>query len=142
MKLGFFFVALRHEPPAVTGKKSKHPRVIAETIRLTFASPVPYYPYREPDHENPGERRDRLLAVWLVTNSGVHTPVALRETDGARELVRPFREGAAPYSPTVEALGASVGAELKPLLPTPQPGRKHTDAPDVRGSEDLASRLR
>ena len=51
-------------------------------------------------------------------------PVALREGDGKRELVRPFREGGAQWTPAVATVVSAVGEELKGLLPVATKGDK------------------
>ena len=43
VKLGFFYVAMRYEPSA-----RDRGRTTAETIRISFDTPLPYYPYLEP----------------------------------------------------------------------------------------------
>jgi hypothetical protein len=118
VKQRFFFVAMRHDPPeATTKKKKKRGSVIAETIRLSFATPVPYYPYREPEHAAAPDAKERLVGIWLVTEGAARVPVAVRELDGKREVVRPFREGMRPFGADAATVTAAVGDELKGLVP-------------------------
>ena len=83
-------------------------------MRISFASPVPYYPYFEPDRPTaPNELR--LLDLW-VASSGAFEPVSLLDRDGARRWVRPFRPG--DRHERVQAKLASVlEPELWQLLP-------------------------
>lgn len=98
IRLGFTFVALRFEPQLAKETRAKNgdfdfARGGAETVRISFETPVPYYPYREPDAGDGGI--DRMLALWLLTSSP-KVPVALREEGPNREktsYVRPWREG-------------------------------------------------
>lgn len=120
VKQRFFFVAMRHDPPEATAKKKKKKRgsVIAETIRLSFATPVPYYPYREPEHAAAPDAKERLVGIWLVTDGATRVPVAVREVDGKREIVRPFREGMRLGGADAATVTTAVGDELKGLVPT------------------------
>lgn len=95
VRLGFSFVALRFEPQLA--KETRRSRGDfdfehsgAETVRISFETPVPYYPYREPDLERGGA--DRILALWLLSPSP-KVPVALRGEGDAAAYVRPWREG-------------------------------------------------
>lgn len=115
VKQGFFFVAMRHDPPAAGSKKRKRSSVIAETVRLSFATPVPYYPYREPDHDGL-VASERLVAVWLMTDGAPRVPVAVRDADGKHELVRPFREGRR-YTPDDAAAAGAVGEDVRAFVP-------------------------
>ena len=93
VRLGFYFVAMRYEPkPEAPGAKLSDPGAAkSETMRISFDSPLPYYPYFEPDRANaPGELR--MLDLW-VASDGAFEPVSLFERDGARHWVKPFRSG-------------------------------------------------
>lgn len=87
VKLGFFYVAMRYEPSPGDKGKTK-----AETIRISFDSPQPYYPYLEPDPRG-GKvpAGPRLLEIWLVSTRGF-VPVAVRSGEKG-DGVRPFLEG-------------------------------------------------
>jgi hypothetical protein len=87
--MGFFFVAVRYDPPP----DAKPQRAIAtQTLRVTFATPIPYVPYREPADSRSEADGARLLELWYVGEPAV-VPVALRERDGTRQWVRPLQEG-------------------------------------------------
>lgn len=87
VKLRFFYVAMRYEPsPGANGKTT------AETIRISFDSPLPYYPYLEPDP--PGGKapaRPRLLEIWLASTHDF-VPVTPRSREKT-DWVRPFLNG-------------------------------------------------
>lgn len=106
VRRGFYFVALRFEPSLA---REKGPREQdGETLRITFETPVPYYPYEEPVREDLTGRR--ALALWLVSASA-KVPVALSKTDGG--YVRPFREGDKRFDAVAQdALRAVVGDEV------------------------------
>lgn len=113
VRLGFYFVALRFEPQLAKETRRNQgdfdfSRGGAETVRISFATPVPYYPYREPDA---GGNADRMLALWLLTSSP-KVPIALREEGANREkasYVRPWREGI--RADVAEGAPALVGAK-------------------------------
>lgn len=87
VKRDFFYVAFRYEPT-----ESKGDALQAETVRISFDTPVAYYPYREPAHPAGKERSERAVAMWVVSPSPV-APVALTK-EGDRDIwVRPFAEG-------------------------------------------------
>jgi len=95
VKRDFFYVALRYEPwkdKANYKPDSGAPR--SETMRISFSTPVPYYPYREPRHarEEPAEGPGRAVALWLVTAEPMQ-PVALAKQDGKDAWIQPFLEG-------------------------------------------------
>lgn len=90
VQLGFFYVAMRYDPPKRKGSEDATAPLAAETIRISFDTPVPFYPYLEPTMERGNE--PRVLDLWVVGTHAV-TPVALREADGKREWIRPLRKG-------------------------------------------------
>lgn len=103
VRRGFFFVALRFEPKLAKEKGAREQD--SETLRITFETPVPYYPYEEPVRDDLSGRR--ALALWLVSASA-KVPVALSTTDGG--YVRPFREGSKRFDAVPQdALRAVVG---------------------------------
>ena len=102
VRLGFHFVALRYEPPK--NKRERHAELRAETIRISFQTPAPYYPYVEPAREADG---DRVLALWLVSTAPL-VPVALERHGDASAWVRPFAEG--------PSYGADEAGRLRRIL--------------------------
>lgn len=111
--LGFYFVALRYEAPDA---KTIRERTRAETVRISFASPLPFYPYREPDHATAPGTAPRELAVWLVTPERF-VPVAAKKVGDAIDWRRPWIEGVRHDPVKVEELQRQLGAELGALLP-------------------------
>lgn len=86
----FHFVAMRHEPPPAG--KAPPLRTSSETIRISFDTPAPFYPYREPAPVGPRRQEPRMLEVWLVTDR-LRIPVAVRALGGAIDWARPLAEG-------------------------------------------------
>ena len=109
VKLRFFYVAMRYEPaPGAKGKTT------AETVRISFDSPLPYYPYLEPDPpDSKAPARPRLLEIWLASTRDF-VPVAPRSREKA-DWVRPFLNGARYTSSGVRStLASAVEAALLP----------------------------
>jgi hypothetical protein len=124
--LRFYYVALRYEQPA---KPESDANTRAETLRITFPTPLPFYPYREPDHAGAPPDRSNLmpdqatpaperdLAVWLVSNRR-YVPVSFRDTPSERGWQRPWLEHSnevVERARVAELLDATVAA----LLPGP-----------------------
>jgi hypothetical protein len=108
VKLRFFYVAMRYEPAPGDKGKTK-----AETVRISFDSPLPYYPYLEPDPPaGKGLARPRLLEIWLASTRDF-VPVAPRARDKA-DWVRPFLNGARYTSTVRSTLASAVDAALLP----------------------------
>jgi hypothetical protein len=106
----FYYVAFRYEP----SKESKDDgRPKAETVRISFKTPLPYYPYREPKHPSSDQPRD--VGLWLVSREQL-APVALAEEDGRQVWVKPFAEGWTKEAIDVERLKAGLGPEEDKLL--------------------------
>jgi hypothetical protein len=117
VRLGFFFVAMRYEPkPAAPGAASPEPgAAMSETMRISFDSPLPYYPYFEPERTSaPGELR--LLDLWVASDAALE-PVSVLERDGTRRWVRPFRAGKR-YDRVEARLAGLLEPELWRLLPS------------------------
>ncbi len=98
----FYYVAMRYEPggppakPVAKGAATAPPAGDAaamgsETVRISFDTPLPYYPYFEPDRPA-GVGDDRLLEMWLVTTTP-HTPVAVQRREGGTRWAQPMAEG-------------------------------------------------
>ncbi len=115
--LGFYFVAMRYEPPpaAPSAKVVAESRPSAETIRISFATPLAFYPYLEPEAAVGAEAPEqRGLEVWLVTRQR-SVPIATRkQQSGGVVWVRPLESGAS-YGGYRENLGGALG-ELTSLL--------------------------
>jgi hypothetical protein len=117
VRLRFFYVAMRYDPPAPSAGREAPPAgakpvTRGETIRISFATPAPYYPYLEPKPPTGLPAGDRLLEMWLVSNEPM-TPVALVDADGARTWVRPLQPGlthGGARDVAVKALGVTLGA--------------------------------
>lgn len=105
VKLGFYFAAFRYEATAPKAGPSSR----AETVRLTFKTPLPYYPYREPKHAKEPAKHDRVLSVWLASPVR-STPVAAVEEVGVTRWKRPWRESNTHAPTTSGTVGAIVGA--------------------------------
>jgi hypothetical protein len=80
---GFYFVALRIEPKLKTDAY----KTVTETLEVSFASTLPYFPYAEP-LDNIGLR---LLSVWLLS-SDRYVPVVLGSEEGKAHWLRPWHE--------------------------------------------------
>jgi hypothetical protein len=112
VKLGFFFVALRYE-----GKKQKAADgegLVSRTVRLSFDTALPYYPYHEPD--DAPEQRGRELQVWLVTQ-GLHQPLAPHVSGGEVSIHRAWSEGTR-YDASPSEIASAFGTELASLVPS------------------------
>ncbi len=112
VKMKFFYVAMRYDPPKGTASKSSV--VNAETIRISFSTPIPYYPYFEPEHPE-GVTGPRLMELWLAAPAKVQ-PVALRDNAGKREWFRPLKAGDAQSDARSRLVGSLSGGDAK-LVP-------------------------
>ncbi len=113
--LGFYYVALRYEQPAEPDSDDK---TRAETLRITFPTPLPFYPYREPDHAAAAPGKERDLAVWLVS-SRRYVPVSFRQAPGESGWQRPWLEHSSDVvarARVTELVDTTVAA-LLPRLP-------------------------
>jgi Uncharacterized protein conserved in bacteria (DUF2330) len=88
----FYYVAMRYDPPPDPPTGAAPATIRAETVRISFASPLPYYPYLEPLHPAANAREPRLLSLWLVANQSF-VPAALESKGGERRWVLPLRAG-------------------------------------------------
>lgn len=118
VRMGFYYVAMRYDPPRKKRRKKKgeqeHPTA-AETIRISFATPVPYYPYLEPVEPKLPTDAPRLLEVWTVGTEKV-VPVGLKSEGSDHQWVRPLRAGES-YSEARAGLEFALRHELEALLP-------------------------
>jgi hypothetical protein len=86
----FYYVAFRYEP---TKDSNVDGSLKAETVRISFKTPVPFYPYREPTHPAGSEEtKERAVALWLVSPQAL-APVAMTKEGGKDVWVNPFAEG-------------------------------------------------
>ena len=112
----FFYVAMRYDPKRVEAKKDHEskgeqpPKLSAETIRISFSSPLPYYPYLEPLHRVAEKQAPRIVSLWLASNEAF-VPVTLERRGSERHWVTPFREGARSDS-AEEGLRDALGDDL------------------------------
>ncbi len=114
VKRGFYYVAFRYEP--TLDEKRGDASLRAETVRISFPTPVAFYPYREPDHAPPPERKLRAVELWVASPAPL-APVALATEQGAATWVRPFREGLRRPNEDPKWLGEALGTELAKVLP-------------------------
>ena len=142
VELDFFYVAMRYDPKPAPAQEKAPPvpsyvppapvseqlePVTAETIRISFDTPLPYYPYLEPETPEGMPHREgsqiapraepRLMELWYVGSEAV-MPIAVHEHEGARQWVRPLAEGAGAEDAR-QLLGELLEHEpkLAPLLP-------------------------
>ncbi|MFO0564350.1 MAG: DUF2330 domain-containing protein [Polyangiaceae bacterium] len=108
VKLGFHFVALRFD-----GTEAAEQELTSRTLRISFETELPFYPYREPD-DAPAQKQ-RELALWVISDAWL-VPYAGLTRAGEWKLRRPFSEGARSV-PFVGALEEALGSELSGLLP-------------------------
>lgn len=108
IRLGFHFVALRYD-----GTPNADEEMTSRTLRISFESELPYYPYREPT--DAPEQKNRELSLWVVSDALV-VPYAGVTHQAEWRLRRPFSEGDR-YVPAVGELEESLGKELSGLLP-------------------------
>ena len=119
VRLGFYYGALRYEPTSARAKaaalsgRERHFR--SETIRISFKTPLPYYPYLEPQLPVEKALTERLLDLWVISPSAV-VPVATREAARERAWIRPMREGQR-FDKAGARLAKAVGSEIEGLLP-------------------------
>jgi hypothetical protein len=108
--MGFFYTAIRYDP---TGKTSD--TIEAETMRISFPTPIPYYPYLEPEVPQSDASGARLLELWYVGSDPV-VPVALQTRGEERRWIRPLQDGNETLDAR-EALEAALPPDLRSLLP-------------------------
>lgn len=114
VKMKFFYVAMRYDPPKNEASEAT-PAVEAETMRISFDTPIPYYPYLEPDGSGLLTEQPRLMELWFVGTDPV-VPVALRTRDGRQEWVRPLESGLA-HKDARDAIEPTLKPPLRKLLP-------------------------
>jgi hypothetical protein len=108
--LGFYYVAMRYDPPEHAPEQTA-----SEVVRFSFDSPAPYYPYLEPHRREPPSA-PRMLDVWLVSDAE-WIPVAAHATGSEVSWVRPLLPGPSyGTSITRTQLSAALGPDAN-LLP-------------------------
>jgi len=116
VELGFFYVAMRYEPPS---GRPNLVRTNAETVRISFDTPLAYYPYAEPEPPAGSTTgAPRMLELWYVSQSrGV--PVALLTKGESSTWVRPMQAGRqfSTNAPTLLKRGFGSALELLPAPP-------------------------
>jgi hypothetical protein len=110
VRMGFYYVAMRYDPPA-RPQAEDDAGIAAETIRISFATPIPYYPYFEPEHKR-ADAGPRLLELWYVGSDPV-IPVARVGTSWKRPLM-----AGKDYERKRESVEAALDDELEGLLPS------------------------
>jgi hypothetical protein len=106
----FYYVAFRYEP-SKEQKDNGQPR--AETVRISFKTPLAYYPYREPSHKSSTNERD--VGLWVASPEPL-VPVALTEEQGRAVWVKPFSEGMTKERVAGERLKGVLGPEEDKLI--------------------------
>jgi hypothetical protein len=118
VRMGFYYVAMRYDPPA-SGNSDAVAGIAAETIRVSFASPIAYYPYFEPERGRV-DSSPRLLELWYVGTDPVNPVARVEEHTGARgwsvAWERPLMPGK-DYGESRKRVEAALDDELEQLLP-------------------------
>lgn len=114
VQMKFFYVAMRYDPPKGTNAAGDG-EVQSETIRISFDTPMPYYPYREPDAPSGEAAQDRTLDLWYVGREPV-TPLSLLLKPGNRQWVQPLASGEQ-YDDARAALDGVLPNELDEIVP-------------------------
>ncbi len=115
VRRGFHHVAFRYEP--TLDPKRGQSGLRAQTVRITFSTPLPFYPYREPEHAAASPRRERAVSLWLASPEPM-VPIALASAGAGPAWVRPFREGLRDDRGDRESMKAILGEELGKQLPS------------------------
>jgi hypothetical protein len=95
LRMKSYYVAMRYDPsPSDEGPRAE---LKAETIRISFSTPAPYYPYFEPKPpattgEDGGHPKSRLFELWLASPAAL-VPVAAKTADGRTSWTRPMQGG-------------------------------------------------
>lgn len=132
---GFYFVAVRVSP---TAKKDAF-KTVTETLQVSFASALPYFPYAEVSDDS----NLRMLSVWLLS-SHRHVPVALSAGEGKLQWLRPWheRDASRPSSQDLKALLPKALLALLPRGPEKSAGLVRYREPQLQHFEDQKSARR
>ena len=109
VRLGFFYSAFRYEPAKKKGD------LASETVRITFATPAPFYPYAEPRHVPAQAPPPRVLVVWVATPERI-VPVSSHGAPLGAHLEQPWLESWH-FKPTTPTEVGELVAGIGPLLP-------------------------
>lgn len=122
--LGFYYAAFRYEMPAAkTPSPAAKTGAKAETVQITFKTPLPYYPYLEPKHPTPSSN-PRVLSVWYMSPQRA-VPVAAVKEGSAIAWKRPWAESVKHPDTSLSDLTRLVGAASLGALADPS-----FDSPD------------
>lgn len=114
VRMGFYYVAMRYDPPSDATKR-RSAAIEAETLRISFDTPVAYYPYFEPEAKH-STTAPRLLEVWYVGSHPV-VPVAEYTQEGRpARWVRPMQAGQDDRDAR-QKLSETLDPQLAALLP-------------------------
>lgn len=112
----FFYVALRYDgegknekPAAGKTPSAAANQLLSKTVRITFDTPVPFYPYREP--ADTADDASRKLLVWFIGGSR-RVPIAGVDVEGKRLLRRPWSEAEPCAQSARSALNEVLDAEV------------------------------
>ena len=108
----FYFVAFRYDAP----KDAPATGITGETVRISFPTPVPYYPYLEPRHPAPSHD-PRALAVWFAARDAMHPIASLTRADGTTTIGQGAWRRHGSYDKARARLEKAIGPELAKLLP-------------------------
>lgn len=114
VEMGFHYVAMRYDPPP-DAKRRASKAIAAETIRISFDTPVAYYPYFEPEAPL-SQKSPRLLEVWYVGSEPIVPVARLAEADKPPRWVRPLKPGR-DFRDARKRLALALLDELEALLP-------------------------
>ncbi len=100
IRLHYYFVAFRFESSG-----EAKPAEVSQTIRISFATAAPYYPYREPDQLPaclPGSAApaNRLLEAWFVSTHRWMPRASVMDKDGTLRWRNPW--GQTPTDPEAD----------------------------------------
>src|SRR5262249_32845174 len=107
----FYYVAMRYEPK----QKAASGKLEAETMRITFQSPLAYYPYQEPLRGKRANAGPRALALWVVAPDAL-VPITFEQRAGVGRWLRPFQAGVSVAGIKGQAVRAHLGAPEKSLI--------------------------
>jgi hypothetical protein len=111
----FFYVAMKYDPTLADFGADTRRKLQMETVRISFDTPVPFYPYFEPDPA-PGASPMplRLLDLWVIARAPV-VPVSVLTEGSTRSWVRPMRSSR-PNAPAPFPVGI-LDESVQKLIP-------------------------